>query len=1241
MDTERGGLAVGGELRLEVQDYTDNSRWRWVLTDEAGNCLADHKVRLNTADWQFEAFADLTEYLSWHIVPDRRRQDESRIVKEVGEWTGSRVLGPVAAALAARRPTTVRVVVPAEARELLYRPLELAHADGMPLSVQDVTLFMNSPSTNRSMVAPIGARLRVLGLFSLPDGGQPLNLRRERRSLVRLIRGITATRRAADVRVLQYGVTRDRLRDVLAEPEGWDIIHISGHGRPGELLLETAAGKPDRISGVDLADLLDLARDRVKLVTVAACWSAAITANEQRQFLGLPVHASLHPERSRPPATPTTSTSGALATQLTQRLGCAVLAMRYPVADQFAIELTTRLYELIAGQAQPLPQAVALTLRQLSTDPRFPALSIASPALFGESAATLVLPAPPAQNSENPNTDEADHPSMFGFVDRPEPDRFVGRSAVMAKASEALAAGSGIAGVLLHGMPGGGKTACALELAYTHEHTFERIIWYKAPDEGIATEGALTDFTLLLEQYLPGLQMAHLLVSAERLAPSMPRLTEFMERHRLLLIIDNAESLLSENGEWCDERWDLVIRALKAHQGLGRLILTSRHLPAVLTGMCVQPIDALSPDEALLLARELPNLQALIRGEVPGIESNVAQWLARRALEVARGHPKLLELAEAQAKNSGQLAELVEAGQQEWLSVGHLPDGFFEPEGTTASGADYMEVLAAWTNDVARMLTHGERDFFWFLCCLEESDRQRTVVTITWPRLWNHLDRDGEPPSPDRTLAVIANCGLVKLITIPPEEELYAIHPGVAAGGRAEAGRRFRGAADHMAAAFWNTAFQQALEETSERIVNTRLLIRAGMAAAPYLMRQKQWDAAARLLELAFSQDPSRKNAAAVLPAITQLARHNSRSAVALAAALEVIDPVAAEAQLRIALKAATGNGNYREASVAAGRLVRTCLDGGRLSEALALTQQKADYTRQANLGPWSQLADACERLQVQSAMGQSEHVLAEVYRLRDQMDTLPASIGPDDTFPPWLVREMLFDVGCNAAVHLSRWDNALELNAGSIASLRERGAAVTNIARARFNDYGPLLSLERGDEAMALLKDCRKTFEAAHDIEMLGKTLGALAAVEDHRGNGDAALLFGSDALRYSQIAGNVIAIAASYHNLGCLFLRHACQPARALPCHLAAGLIRALSGTKGNEDPVSGAAVNLHVLGTAAVPPTDVADLCRQVDEIPGADLHGLIPKLSPDPEAAERALRDIVARAQELATHTSGQQ
>ena len=41
----------------------------------------------------------------------------------------------------------------------------------------------------------------LLGLFSLPDDRKALNLRRERFALVRLLHGISATGRSADIRV--------------------------------------------------------------------------------------------------------------------------------------------------------------------------------------------------------------------------------------------------------------------------------------------------------------------------------------------------------------------------------------------------------------------------------------------------------------------------------------------------------------------------------------------------------------------------------------------------------------------------------------------------------------------------------------------------------------------------------------------------------------------------------------------------------------------------------------------------------------------------------------------------------------------------------------------------------------------------------------------------------------------------------------------------------------------------------
>ena len=243
-------------------------------------------MQLDESSWQFDALADLAGYLSWHSAPDRRALDEARIVNELGEWIGSQVLGPVTSAMVQAGPVTVRVVALEAAEELLSWPLELAQSGGKPISAQGVTLVMETGSAETA-VRPIGESLRVLGLFSLPEGGQTLNLRRERHSLVQLIRGIARDGKSAEVRVLQYGVTRDRLRKVLAEDDGWDVIHISGHGSAGQLILETEVGEPDQLTASELAALLDLARGRLKLVTISTCSSAAVAVAEQRRAAGL------------------------------------------------------------------------------------------------------------------------------------------------------------------------------------------------------------------------------------------------------------------------------------------------------------------------------------------------------------------------------------------------------------------------------------------------------------------------------------------------------------------------------------------------------------------------------------------------------------------------------------------------------------------------------------------------------------------------------------------------------------------------------------------------------------------------------------------------------------------------------------------------------------------------------------------------------------------------------------------
>lgn len=873
-----------------------------------------------------------------------------------------------------------------------------------------------------------------------------------------------------------------------------------------------------------------------------------------------------------------------------------------------------------------------MALAQIVADPptaACPALSAGTPVLFGAPAVKLRLTAPARVHAESYDTEAL---KIAGFPS--QRDRFVGRTRVMARASAALALASRVPGVLLYGMPGGGKTACALELAYTHEHAFDRLVWFKAPDEGRDIINALTDFALTLELKLPGFQMVHVLENPDKFAAFLPQLTELVERRRVLIVIDNIESLLSESGQWRDARWGQVIGALCAHTGHGRVLLTSRRLPTSVAGLLVQAVDALSLDEALLLARELPRLHALIEGELDGIDSEVARGLALAVLNIAQGHPMLLELANGQAANPAQLDALVQAGDQAWQQAGGLPDGFFASGESQATMQNYLHVLGTWTKTVADALTPGQRTMLSFLCCLEETDRIRPVADANWVDLWGHLNLSGQPPELDETLAALTTPSLIAIRRETGNvEETYRIHPGVASAGRTQAGKDFQDAVDAELAAFWIATLEHALEREDEGPTTT-LVVRSGMAAARYLIRLGEWARVAMVLHEAFDRDRSRATAAAVLPALQAVAATGQVPAAShlLAKVLQEIDPATAEGQMRTHLDHAVARGDWLTATVTAENLSYICRESGRLAEALTLSEQMADYTRQAGLGPWTQLSDEAKRLQVLSLMGQATQVLDEVLRLREQMEALPA-VSEREVVTSWDVRESLLRAGRDSAQRLGRWELALDLNAAILSSQRDRGAPDLGIAKDRFNAYGPLIRLGRLDEALTLLRDCRQAFEDAQEVHLLGYTFGALAELEARQGHGDVAMRLQQDCLRYTYFGNEAANIAVAHRNLGTYLHAFARQPASALAHHLADALINTLASGGDNDESMRAVASDLRALGVDAPVPVDVADLCHRVAAVPGVKLERLLATLVPHPHAAQQALQDLTACARDL--------
>jgi tetratricopeptide (TPR) repeat protein len=1203
-------------LVLQAVDVRGPSRWRWLLTDgDTGAPLADHEVALDPDAAEERAFGDVYGYARGYAAPDRRGEDEARLVGGLGAWAGRVLLGErVGAAVVRAAPATVRVT----AGFAVGWPLELAHVGGRPLAARGDVSFVyapaGAPGPPKAEAADV---LRVLAVFSQPTKTSVLALRRERYELGQLIRRLaTRRKRMVELTVVQYGVTRERLAEIADTGDGWDVLHLSGHGGPGAFLLEHADGSPDPVEVADLVEMLGPARRRVKLAVVSACKSAAAVTAQTLRLIGLTGQA----EQVEGAETGDLGEGTAgVAAALVEALDCAVVAMRYPVDDEFAIGFGAMLYEHVLGRGQPVDVAVARALKGAS------GVAAGTPGLFGVRAAGLQLRVPAGTPDLDPDQ------SLTAYLPR-EPARFVGRAEPMARASAALAPASGRTGVLLHGMAGAGKTSCATELAYRHRDSFAAIGFWQAPD-GEFTD-ALAGLAVTLETQLGryGFAMAGHIGSVHELAGFLPRLRQMMAEQGVLLVLDNLEPLLTAEGTWRDPRWDPLIAALIGHDGESRLIMTSRIAPAGLAGdTLVLPVHALSLGEAVALARELPNLRELLHaGDVP-VRAPAASVAAvdrdrvRRVLHVVQGHPKLMELADAAAADRARLDAQLAAAED--AASGQGLEAFFRDGDSTLDPGQFLAALTGWTVGALDVLTPAARLMAQFTACLEDSDRNADVIEATWADLWQRLDRPGDPPLPGPLLDTLTRAALVQPQDGAPVA--YRVHPGVAAAITAAASPGIRDPADAGLAGYWTAVSQGAREREGGE--DSGLVVAAGLAAAPYLLRQAGWDTAAGLLDHAIRRDQSPGVVAAALPALRRIAEATGAPwhRVVLARALWYAGQAEAGPLLRETLAAAAAAGDYRLASVIAGDLADLLSEAGRLAEALAVTGQMAGYTGRAGLGPWTQLSDQGRRLQILAAMGEHERVLAQAGVLRDQMGRLPARPGASEAVQPWQVREGILSIGGESALALGRWQQCLDLNAEITASTRDRGAGLHELTRTRVNDAGPLIGLGRLAEAGRLLRDCQRVFEDHRDTPMLAMVLSTRADLEDESGRAGAAADLERTAIRYRYARPEPRDIAISHHNLA-LYLRKTGGDRAGQRAHrLAAALIYQLTGMAHDlADAQRELTAELRDDPGADLPAT-LGDVIQAAERTDGVRLGELL-ALQPDTQAAEQALAEILRAA-----------
>jgi len=1120
-------MARNDTLILEASDFRDPQHWRWVLKDSLGKFLADFEVVLNSNDPNYAAFQDLYGYLEANSSPDRWLDDQTRLIRQVGYWIGREALGRVGERIAKFiTPVTIKVLVPPEASGLLYRPWEIAMLGEKPLALRNVSLVFEILGEKPTITAvPVQARLRMLAIFSLPTDASALSLRRERYQLMKLINQLAQSHGfAIEMRVLQYGTTRQSLLEALEEGEGWDLIHFSGHGDKATLILENSDGSHDLMTSEDLSAFLSLASGRLKLVTLSACLSAAATFQETLEWLKIPTTQTRETQAC---ASPTQAPMPALAVELMTKLDCTVLAMRYPVGDEFAINLATELYRLFLEKGNTLPRSLQLAMKNALKDgynAATPPLSLATPAIFGSKAAEMIIRPPEAKEGlfKMPTIGLAYFP--------PEPKRFVGRTGPLGRASSALAKDSDKSGVLFHGMAGAGKTACALELAYhqSRSYRFRHFIWHQAPKENEDIEGALVRLALDMEKQLKGFKMVHLVDRAEEFRAWLPVLSETLEQNSILIVLDNLENLLTSDGGWKDERWGWLVEALLNHEGLSRIVLTSRKLPKQLVGnnwLIIEPINALSLSEATLLAREMPNLGRLLIGKTPvGLEKG--RELVRRALSLVQGHPKLIELADAQAADPVALERHLMSALEAWSREEDQLDRFFLEGKSAGTAEEFLKVLTKWTQDISGGLPEASRMLFRFLCALEDADRVDWIVKQVWPELWNELGLSGDTPEVDSALNAVKSAGLVELQALG-EHVSYIIHPGVAQAGVEEVDEKLRDKVISRLTSFWIGIYAQMFNGGFKG--KDLWVIRSGLRSAIYLIRQKKWTEAAAFLEPVIQRDNSPRTMASVLPMLRYIDEANrgtdqelATSGLLATALLLVGRWQDAENIIRPLMQKFVVQGDFSSVSTSTTILIRILNETGRFDEALEQAEKLKEYTFKAGLGPWTQLSDEAQRLQVLNFLGKYDIVLEALKYLREQIRSLPVGENHKEVCEPWNVKEVILDNGREAAMRSKKYRLALEYNVEMAAFAEARGATNLELVKIKFNDYIPLLRLKQFKEASTLIRICKDTFDKEKDIKGISCSFGALADLSFSLSQVDQAIRFEEMSLRYSYLYGD-----------------------------------------------------------------------------------------------------------------------
>ena len=515
--------------------------------------------------------------------------------------------------------TTIEVVLEANDSELLGLPFEaLRLPDDRLLATRDRVVMLRrlaaAPGAERA--APPGP-LKILVAVGAPaEEFTPSVVLDQERELQNILDGVEEAQRREGVAVRILEVGHPEVIGSAIERDVYHVLHLSCHGKPGELELENEDGEPVPTTAEELLAPILEAGKPLPLAFLNCC-HGGVEADQTASF----------------------------AEELLLAGVPCVVAMQTSVTDRYAAELARSFYEHLA-RAEPLlaSRALARARKELETE-RLREVQQGAPggATQPEYATATIFvagdePAIADFSLDKKPLKERPVYEVVGPVPQLRIDDLIGRRRELRETLRCLRdSDSPHAGVVLTGIGGVGKSAVAGRAMQRLVESGFRVAAHKGKFDWrqIATVLAVA----LLDSERPETaKLASLLANPEIEDQLLVQLIgKALAEEPLVLVLDDFEQNLTTGGEsFVLEDIAEATRFLAGCCRRGRLLVTSRHpLPGLEDRLLRIRLPPLSPAETRKLIQRLPGLRRRAPEELASV------------LRVIGGHPRMLEFLDA------------------------------------------------------------------------------------------------------------------------------------------------------------------------------------------------------------------------------------------------------------------------------------------------------------------------------------------------------------------------------------------------------------------------------------------------------------------------------------------------------------------------------------------------------------------------------------------------------------------